>query len=639
MRLSPLAVLSAWLERNLNRQVPAVGLGVFRIGYGLIALQEIAFLYYFRHLIFDETPYLDPGPALIPLFLVLWAAAALGLTLGLNTRLCALVNYLFWVAFTSFTPMWRDFDGGFDQLMTGSGLLLVFLPSWRALSLDNLRLKLKHSRLGQRYEPQRTVSVLAYTLPLFLSLGLLYFDSAIHKLFAPHWRNGMGAWLPSSHPYYISALDMSWLLEQEQLERGIGYTIIVFQFLFPLLFWHRYFRVPFLVLGALFHGGITLSFNIYPFGLGMLVHYALLVPFSWWRKLKDSLRLDSPRLKVFYDGQCPLCWRTVLTLEHLDVRRGVVFLDLQTHASQEAKLAEIEEAKLLKDLYAVDAQGVRYCGLETYLKILETMGYPKPIAWLLRLPGIYPLASRLYRHIADNRQRLSCDASCALQVPPKLSLQDAWEEWLGSPRRRAWRLAKVLLVLVLLQLNSTLHYGLLYRLGLADSLGPLGTASNLLISVSHAFFGITPHPLYLDDHFKGYELIFAITYLDQEGRERWLPFVNEEGRLIAPNWGRVHSMWANIAVSPRLEEWRLRKFLEKVTAFYGQNLGLDLNEARFVLKAKAIRMPADWEPGLRRFNLSQPWRDYGEILWHNKIMQVNFKEKLVSHLQYSAPRQ
>lgn len=638
MSYSPLTALTGWLERSLCRKVPATGLGIFRIGYGLVAVQEIAFLYYFRHLIFDETPYLDPGPALIPFFLLLWGLAALGLTLGLHTRLCAVVNYLFWVAFTSFTPLWRDFDGGFDQLLISSGLLLIFLPAWRALSLDNLRLKLKYSQLGQRYDPPRTVSVLAYILPVFISLGLLYFDSAIHKLFAQHWRNGMGAWLPSSHPYYISPIDMRWLLEREWLERVIGYTIIGFQFLFPLLFWHRRLRVPFLILGTLFHGGITLSFNIYPFGLGMLVHYALLVPLGWWRRLGESLRLAKPRLTVFYDGQCPLCWRTVLTVEHFDVRRGVVLLDLQTYAGREATLAGLSEEELLKDLYAVDFQGRRHHGLDTYLKILESMGYPRPIAWLLRLAGIHSLATYIYRRIAANRQRLPCDVGCLPKVVRKSTLQDTWKGWLGSPHCRALRLARVLVVLLLLQLNSTLHYGLLYRLGLADHTGPLGAVSNLLLSVSHAFLGITPHALYLDDHFKGYELIFAITFLDEQGNERWLPFVNAEGRLVAPNWGRVHSMWANIAVTPRLDQRRLTKFLEKVTAFYGVRLGLHLNQARFCLKAKPIRMPADWEADLRRWNLTQPWRDFGEIVWQDGIMQVNLKEPLTTRLKYSDPR-
>ncbi len=629
--------LTRLLQRSLERQVPATGLAWFRIGYGLVALQEILFLIHFRPLIFDEIPYLDQGPPMIAFFLPLWALAALGLTLGWHTRLCAGINYLFWVLFTAFTPMWRDFDGGFDQMMISSGLLLIFLPCERALSLDRLRLALERSSPGRRYEPPRTVSVWSYYAPLLITLAPLYFDSAIHKLFSEHWRNGLGPWLPSSHPYYISPLDLSWLLDREGLQRAIGYTVISFQFLFPFLFWHPRFRVPLLVLGVLFHGGITLSFNIYPFGLGMLIHYALMVPFSWWRRLGEWIRLPEPRLKVYYDGLCPLCLRTVIVVEHFDVRRAVRFLDLQSHASGEPALAGLDEADLLQDLYAVDRQGRRYRGVDTYLQILKAMGWPKPLAWLLQCPGIYHLARRIYRRVADTRQR--CDQRCPVPPPVSEPAAPRWEAFLGPPRRRALRLAKALVVLGLLQLNSTLHYGLLHRLGVDDdALGPVAALSNLLLSFSHAFFGITPHALYLADHFKGYETIFAITWIDDQGRERWLPFVNREGRLVTPNWGRVHSMWANVAVTPRLNEYRLAKFAAKVTAFYGRRMGIDLNDARFRLKAKTIRMPADWEPGLRRWNLEQPWRDAGELVWHNQTMRLKLWEPLRVRNRYSDPR-
>ena len=632
-----ISLLARLIQHCLEKQVPATGLAWFRIGYGLVALQEILFLIYFRPLIFDELPYLDQGPPMIVFFLPLWALAALGLTLGWHTRACAVANYLFWVLFTAFTPMWRDFDGGFDQMMISSGLLLIFLPSERALSLDSLRLALKHSVPGRRYRPPVTVPVLAYYLPLLITLAPLYFDSVIHKLFSEHWRNGLGAWLPSSHPYYISPLDLSWLLDMEGLQRAIGYTVIAFQFVFPFLFWHRRFRVPLLCLGVLFHGGITLSFNIYPFGLGMLVHYALMVPFSWWRRLGDWIRLPQPRLRVYYDGLCSLCLRTVIVVEHFDVRRGVAFLDLQTHAAGEPALAGLGEGDLLQDLYAVDRQGRRYRGLDTYVQILKAMGYPKPLAWLLQMPGIYHLARRVYRHVADTRQR--CDASCITAAKPASDpLRSAWQHFLGSPYRRAVRIARALVVLGLLQLNSTLHYGLLHRLGADDALGPAAALSNMLLSFSHGLLGITPHALYLADHFKGYETIFAITWIDDKGKEHWLAFVNQEGRLVTPNWGRVHSMWANVAVTPRLSRYRLAKFGAKVTAFYAHQLGIDLTDARFRLKAKSIRMPADWEPGLRRWNLRQPWRDAGELVWRNQTMQLKLWEPLKVRLRYSDPR-
>ena len=118
---------------RLNMMVPATGLGLFRIGYALVALQEILFLFYFRHLIFDPVPYLDRASPVLHVFLIAWMAVAACLALGYHTRRAAVVNYLFWIAFVVFTPMWQDFDGGFDQLMTAMGFLLIFLPSERAL--------------------------------------------------------------------------------------------------------------------------------------------------------------------------------------------------------------------------------------------------------------------------------------------------------------------------------------------------------------------------------------------------------------------------------------------------------------------------------------------------------------------------
>ena len=114
-----------------------------------------------------------------------------------------------------FTPMQRDFDGGFDLFMTGAGLLLLFMPIDKAFAVDGLRSKLQNPfKHYSQYSPNR-VSLLAYYLPVTICLGFLYFDSAIHKLFAAHWRNGLGSWLPATQPYYISALDMSPLLNIE----------------------------------------------------------------------------------------------------------------------------------------------------------------------------------------------------------------------------------------------------------------------------------------------------------------------------------------------------------------------------------------------------------------------------------------
>ena len=618
-----------------SKQVPATGIGLFRVFYGLITLQEIFFLLYFNHLIFDPIPYIDVEFPTIPFFLCLWAVVASFVVVGYRYSFSMPANYIFWIVFVNFTTMQRDFDGGFDIFMIGTGFFLLFMPGDRAFSLDNLRYKLSTPFTPYRSYAKPTVSVLAYLLPVAICLGFLYFDSSIHKMFAQHWRNGLGSWLPSTQPYYVSALDMSWLLNMEFVEKTIGYTILVFQFSFIFLFFRRQFRVIYLFVGLSLHLGITFSLNIYPFGMGMAVFYTLMVPFSWWRAIGERLTVKQAALTVFYDQQCPLCNRTVLTINHFDIFSCIDFKSAQQYAAQYPALANISEATLLTDLYALDGDNRIYAGLDTYIQIALKTRYLAPIGAVLRLPGIYQLAARKYRAIADTRQRVTCTSDCLISEPlPNNTLYHRVFEQFASrkPKAFARKLTNILIFILILQLNSSIHYGLFYRLDLAIEKSPISVpisqASNALIMVSQLFLGVTPHALYLHDHFTGYDRILAITYTDKDGVERWLPFVNEQGRILAPNWGRVHSMWANIAVTPTIDNQRIRKFIMKVTAFWGKDIGLDINHTVFHIQMKKIDAPNEWVYDQLHKNFDSKWTTIGTVKWSDDVISFDLPDNI-----------
>jgi predicted DCC family thiol-disulfide oxidoreductase YuxK len=608
-------------------------LGFFRVFFGLVAIQEVVFLLYFRHLIFDPVPFIDRASPILHFFLLVWFIVLLFLIFGLFTRKAALWNYAFWVIFVVFTPMWQDFDGGFDQLMTGVSFLLIFLPSEKAFSLDRLRVRLQSVQLSadKDFESPKT-SVLSYTLTLGLSLGLLYLDSGIHKLSSEFWRNGMGGWLPPSMPYYMSPLDMSPLLNNKLAEEIIGYSVIAFQLSFLFLFWKKSFRIPLLILGVLFHVGIILSLNVYPFGFAMLSLYTLLVPFSWWTQVGKWMVLDQPKLTVLFDKECPLCRRTVISLSHFDLRRAIVFKPLQDHAREYRALDDIPEEQLLKDLYALDQAGRLHRGLDTYTSILIAMGYLAPVGWILKLPIFHHLGNLAYRKIADSRTRIVCNLDC---LPIPTSQQDdkpfsnLYNKFAATPSQTAQRITKFLVLVLVLQLNCTLHYGLLYRWASAEKHDPvwalLGQVSDSVINFSHTFLGISPHALYLHDHFDNYNNILAITYLDNTGQETWLPFINQEGRLLSPNWGRVQSMWANVAVTSHMERARLEKFIRKITAFYANEMGIRLDGATFSIKEKRVEVPTVWTYELRHQNAKAPWHDFALAQWQGDSMTLSIK--------------
>lgn len=602
------------IERGLEKKVPAIGIALFRIFFGLVILQEIVFLFYFRHLIFDDIPYIKPASPVVTLALILWTGTAIGLIFGLFTKISSTVNYVFWVLFVLLTPMWHDFDGGFDQLMTSSSFILIFVNSDRRLSIDNLRYKLKFAHTNPGYSPDTTVPIIHYTLLLGVSLGLLYFDAAVHKLHAEFWMNGLGAWLPSTMPYYISPFDIDWLLNSKSLQQFIGYTLILFQFSFLFLFFRKFFRVPLLIIGVLFHLGIIISLNIYPFGFGMLVHYILLVPFKRWTSAGQKIKYKQPLLHVHYNANNPslVSWATVLS--HFDFQGVAIF-----HSVPEPPaLPKINDQKHsdLDAFYFASSDGDSE--LFNDLKLLHIEKFN---AYLFIVSLLFKIQKRSFgtglRSKIRTNPTQTANPSDGLSKPPY------------SRCVEAITIYRFLIIVTALQINTTVYYGILNRFSIID----VGTTeigrtarlvSNVVTSISHVLIGITPHALYMDDHFDGYDRITALTYIDIDGREKWVPFIAADGRFISPNWGRVHSMWANVAMHPPVDKIEFERLAEKVTAYWANELDIGTKHSVFNLRVKPIEISYRWVENLRHKNLSTQWSYFGQIRWREGRFSINY---------------
>ncbi len=178
--------VTAFVERRLGKQVSALGLGVFRIVYGCVLFLEVAQLFYFRHFLFDPIPYLSPRIPDLTLPFALWLVAIACLILGAFTRPAAIANYAFTLVTLS---LFTVHEYHHDYVMIGVNFLLMFLPVGRRLSID----RLLQTRRSPKVAPE-TVSILAYEIPVFVGIALVYFDSAIYKLFSPMWMAGLGLW-------------------------------------------------------------------------------------------------------------------------------------------------------------------------------------------------------------------------------------------------------------------------------------------------------------------------------------------------------------------------------------------------------------------------------------------------------------
>ena len=67
-----------------------------------------------------------------------------------------------------------------------------------------------------------------------------------------------------------------------------------------------------------------------------------MVPVGFWRSLFGATP-GQEKLAFYFDAECPLCARTRLVIEHLDLGQIVRFRSVQFYAEQEPALAGLCE--------------------------------------------------------------------------------------------------------------------------------------------------------------------------------------------------------------------------------------------------------------------------------------------------------
>ncbi|HRP95790.1 MAG TPA: DUF393 domain-containing protein [Rhodocyclaceae bacterium] len=104
------------------------------------------------------------------------------------------------------------------------------------------------------------------------------------------------------------------------------------------------------------------------------------------------------KLTVFYDGACPRCIRDRAWYESLSgaTDETVEWLDI-TGRDDELRRLGIEPEAALRELHVRDADGVIHRELDAYILLMSRVPRLKPLAWLIGLPGLRTLLSRLYR--------------------------------------------------------------------------------------------------------------------------------------------------------------------------------------------------------------------------------------------------
>lgn len=611
------------LRKLYDKKIPAIGLAIFRIAYCLVLFAEIVQFYYFRHLIFDKVPYLDQAEINFGIPIAIWGISVLFIAFGLFTRTATIVNYLLsLILIGSITT----YEYHMFYAYMGINFLLMFLPISRVLSIDRLLLKYKYSNTKFEYNPPAEVSVLAYFIPILVGVAFVYFDSIFFKLSSDFWMKGLGMWLPTSVPPIILN-DLQFLLNQEYLMYFLGYLTLVFEAIFLFTFFRKRWRVPLLIIGIGLHVGILICYPIPWFALGMCSLYLLMVPISWWALFFGTNKKRLPTITFYYDGECPLCNRTKITIKYFDIFKKIEFKTVQYYAEQEPLLKDIPYDTLLDDIHSIK-NGKVYKGLDTYIQVLNSMIYTKPLSWLLRLPGIYHLGKVVYAYIAKNRNTERCTEENCGYTPPVIPPK---EEELKILHNFTLKDLKIKLItisvfaLCILQLtisyNSDLNVDIRQKIGVEDNKfnKKIERTAKSIESIGQTYMGITHHAVFMDYHFSEYNHIIALTHIDKNTKQEiWLPIVNKNGTPGKYQVGPIWCKWSFRVNGNTIDQNNLEKGIRDFTAFWAYKNGADLNDATFTIKVKKIDTPKSWEKDFLKKQMQKPWKDVGTARWRDK---------------------
>ncbi len=118
---------------------------------------------------------------------------------------------------------------------------------------------------------------------------------------------------------------------------------------------------------------------------------------------------DNPTLTVYYDGSCSTCIRDRKSYEKLAGAGGkdILWFDI-TGKDDELRQLGIDPYKALTELHVKDDRQQIYAEMDAYILLMSKVSVLKPLAWLIGLPVVRPLLSKIYRWQVQRRLRRTC---------------------------------------------------------------------------------------------------------------------------------------------------------------------------------------------------------------------------------------
>lgn len=116
------------------------------------------------------------------------------------------------------------------------------------------------------------------------------------------------------------------------------------------------------------------------------------------------MRADRTRPTLVYDGDCGFCRRSVDLLRRWDREQRIALVPFQDQARVAA--FGIPLPALAAAMHLVLPDGRVFAGADAVPELLRLLPEKRWLAWAFRIPGMRPVARRLYAWIARRRRCL-----------------------------------------------------------------------------------------------------------------------------------------------------------------------------------------------------------------------------------------
>jgi predicted DCC family thiol-disulfide oxidoreductase YuxK len=259
-----------------------------------------------------------------------------------------------------------------------------------------------HSGSGAPPPPNRYISVA--TAALLLQVCMVYWFTAILKDH-PIWLEGQGILYAMQCDSLVSPIGKM-LLAFPTLMMVMTYSTLVIEFLGPLAALSPWkngpIRFAVVVIFWLLHLGMGLTLVLGHFPFICVAAWCAFLPTWFWDRMNARIN-DTRRSQngIFFDGECDLCRRLVAVI------RTLLLLD----ATPAKPAQEAADASILTSMHerkswvVVDETGKRHFGFDAFVQLCRI----SPIAWIvapiLALAAVRWFGERIYRLIANDRNR------------------------------------------------------------------------------------------------------------------------------------------------------------------------------------------------------------------------------------------